>query len=61
MRGFELIAALTTKWRDAGRDSAQRDVVFLVQVGGERVPYTPVDIKCPVKGPTEIYLRRIVR
>lgn len=61
MKGFELIAALTSKWRAAGRDSAMQDVLFLVQVGGERVPYAPVDIKVPAKGPTEIYLRRVIQ
>lgn len=61
MKGFELIAALTSRWREAGRDSAMSDVLFVVQAGSERMYYAPTDIRVPVKGPTEISLRRIVQ
>jgi hypothetical protein len=61
MKGFELIAALTSKWREAGRDSAMTDIIFIVQVGKELVPYTPTDIKVPLGRPTEIRLRRLVK
>lgn len=60
MKGFELIAALTSKWREAGRNAPLTPVVVEFTVGGqvEQFAVSGVDVRADA---TALNVRRVTR